>query len=273
MQEPLWQLVSRHVALKRSGHWYIGLCPFHQDVNPSFTVGDFTYQCFGCGVKGNRKAWMEFIGHSTIKSQPVRPTVNDKKHVLENRQDWIGHSYAIKYFASRGVTRESVIKFKLGYNGWRFTIPCYDKDTLVGVKLRIDPNNHNDRGPKYVALPGSKRAIFNFDILRSANEVIICEGELDCIILDQLGLPAVTSTAGCRSFDMKWLRFFENKEVFLLLDNDQAGRLAQESLHQNLLWWGAKYHIVPKLIQSTEYKDVNEWWLARRSREAGITGR
>ena len=48
-------LVSEHLALKRRGKTYVGLCPFHSEKTPSFSVSPDrqTYHCFGCGKGGN----------------------------------------------------------------------------------------------------------------------------------------------------------------------------------------------------------------------------
>lgn len=49
------EVVSRKVALKKRGKEYMGLCPFHQEKSPSFTVNDEKefYHCFGCGAHGD----------------------------------------------------------------------------------------------------------------------------------------------------------------------------------------------------------------------------
>src|SRR6266404_8174949 len=49
------EVISAHVALRKAGRSYIGLCPFHTESTPSFSVneeGGF-FHCFGCGVGGN----------------------------------------------------------------------------------------------------------------------------------------------------------------------------------------------------------------------------
>ena len=48
-------VVGRHVALKRAGQNMLGLCPFHGEKTPSFTVSQTKqfYHCFGCGAHGN----------------------------------------------------------------------------------------------------------------------------------------------------------------------------------------------------------------------------
>ncbi len=54
-QYPLAETVGRHVVLKRRGHQLIGLCPFHDERTPSFTVypQDQRYHCYGCAAHGD----------------------------------------------------------------------------------------------------------------------------------------------------------------------------------------------------------------------------
>lgn len=48
-------VISRYVSLTRKGRNYFGLCPFHGEKTPSFSVNatDQFYHCFGCGAGGN----------------------------------------------------------------------------------------------------------------------------------------------------------------------------------------------------------------------------
>jgi DNA primase len=48
-------IVSAHVHLRKRGKNFIGLCPFHNEKTPSFTVSEDKqiYHCFGCGAGGN----------------------------------------------------------------------------------------------------------------------------------------------------------------------------------------------------------------------------
>jgi DNA primase len=56
----LVELVGRHVALKKAGRSFKGLCPFHHEKTPSFTVNPDRgiYHCFGCGESGNAFAFL-----------------------------------------------------------------------------------------------------------------------------------------------------------------------------------------------------------------------
>ncbi len=59
----LHQLISRYVTLHRSGSNYLGLCPFHSEKTPSFTVfnGESSFYCFGCGVGGDAISFVKKI--------------------------------------------------------------------------------------------------------------------------------------------------------------------------------------------------------------------
>ena len=48
-------VISQYVSLEKKGKDYVGLCPFHQEKTPSFTVneGKQFFKCFGCGKGGN----------------------------------------------------------------------------------------------------------------------------------------------------------------------------------------------------------------------------
>lgn len=56
----LSELVGEHVPLKRRGREYVGLCPFHSEKTPSFTVSEDRgfYHCFGCGANGDAITWV-----------------------------------------------------------------------------------------------------------------------------------------------------------------------------------------------------------------------
>ena len=51
----LYDVISHHIKLQKRGRNFIGLCPFHNEKTPSFTVNEDKnfYHCFGCGAHGN----------------------------------------------------------------------------------------------------------------------------------------------------------------------------------------------------------------------------
>ena len=64
-------VVSRYVQLKKGGANYLGLCPFHGEKSPSFTVSPAKqfYHCFGCGKNGNAIGFlMDYAGMGFIEA-------------------------------------------------------------------------------------------------------------------------------------------------------------------------------------------------------------
>jgi DNA primase len=137
---PIESYIGRFVALKRKGNYLWGLCPFHGEKTPSFSVSPQKgiYKCFGCGVGGNvitfakeynklafpeaLKLLAEFAGIE-LTHQPRRPGEDDRKRALLELHLWAHRLYqtqfagsdAEKYSSSRGITPRAVTAFELGY--------------------------------------------------------------------------------------------------------------------------------------------------------------
>jgi len=62
-QKDLLRIVSKYTSLKKVGRNYIGLCPFHNETEPSFTVNPKkqTFHCFGCKKHGNAEDFLREI--------------------------------------------------------------------------------------------------------------------------------------------------------------------------------------------------------------------
>ena len=146
------QLVSQFVSLKRAGNSWKGLCPFHQEKTPSFHVIPHKgiYHCFGCGEGGDGfkfvqkikglsfvEAVKELAGPAGITiqerelSQQDRERLRRKTSVREACEEAAGffHSvlmtspkaeHAREYLKGRGLSRDTVVRFRLGYapEGW-----------------------------------------------------------------------------------------------------------------------------------------------------------
>jgi DNA primase len=147
-------VVGRQVKLKKSGANFSGLCPFHAEKSPSFTVAPTKqfYHCFGCGANGDairfliEQNGMTFIDAVKDLAQQVGLTVPDDEVTAEDRQraaaqkerqatlsDVLAKAAehyrrqlkasprAIDYLKGRGLTGEIAARFGLGYapDGWR----------------------------------------------------------------------------------------------------------------------------------------------------------
>jgi len=137
---PIETYIGRFVVLKRKGNNLWGLCPFHGEKTPSFSVAPQKgiYKCFGCGVGGNvitfakefnklsfpeaLKMLADFAGIE-LSRQPHRPGEDDRKRALIELHLWahklyrstFGGSDAERYTKSRGIDERAVEAFELGY--------------------------------------------------------------------------------------------------------------------------------------------------------------
>jgi DNA primase len=148
------EVVGRQVQLKKAGVNHKGLCPFHGERTPSFTVSPTrqTYHCFGCGAHGNaigfliEHAGMGFVDAVRELAQQVGMTVPEddatpeeraRAAQMKERRGSLGETLAkaaahyrkqlkaspraIDYLKRRGLTGEIAAHFGLGYapEGWR----------------------------------------------------------------------------------------------------------------------------------------------------------
>lgn len=138
--------VSKYVSLKRLGDNYKGLCPFHSEKTPSFTVSEEKqiFHCFGCGEGGDiitflmKHENLEFIealkvladnANITLKKRNVNAEVDKAKNLLYeiNREAGIyfyrnlfKNRPAYEYLINRGIDKDTVKTFGMGYasDGW-----------------------------------------------------------------------------------------------------------------------------------------------------------
>jgi len=178
-------IVGRYVQLKKGGANFMGLCPFHGEKSPSFSVSPAKqfYHCFGCGKNGNAisflmdHAGMGFVEAVQDLAQSVGLQVPDDdispqekeraaaarqkqatlNEVLEKAADAYRRHLresqrAIGYFKGRGVSGAVAKRYGLGYapEGWRSlasVFPSYDDPLLEESGLVIV--NDEDGGKRY----------------------------------------------------------------------------------------------------------------------------
>ncbi|MDL5034372.1 DNA primase [Pelomonas sp. APW6] len=141
-------LIGRRVELKKAGATYKGLCPFHSEKSPSFTVSPSrqTYHCFGCGMHGGALSFlMEYEGTpfreavealaaeagialpaemtgSGTHSVDTKPLFAAMERAARFYRYSLGQSEEAKaYLKSRGVIKETLNRFCIGFApaGWR----------------------------------------------------------------------------------------------------------------------------------------------------------
>ena len=177
---PLVDIVARHVRLIRRGREHLGLCPFHQEKTPSFTVseGKGFYHCFGCGQHGNAIDFVmalegldfsqavQRLAELTGLPAPRRggeaaPAVDQTLYAANaaatrwfaGRLESASGAAAAAYLAGRGLDQETILRFGLGYapddrTALKRALQAegYPEASLLEAGLLIRPE---DGGPSY----------------------------------------------------------------------------------------------------------------------------
>lgn len=173
-------VVGNFVKLKRRGTNYLGLCPFHNEKTPSFTVSPSKeiYKCFGCGKSGNAIGfvmehekftypealkWLANRYNIEIEETESSPEYKEQQQVSDSLH--ILNQFAVKYFAAqlkdteegqtnalsylkeRGFNDDIIEKFQIGYcpeSGEAFTREAlkqqYSSDLLKKSGLSVERN-------------------------------------------------------------------------------------------------------------------------------------
>ena len=140
-------VISEYVTLQRKGKTYLGLCPFHSEKTPSFTVTPEKqiFYCYGCHTGGNvfaflmkKENWtfvetLKYLAEKAGISLPERPLSPREHQARERRKRWEEiHDWAAsyfhqilltapegepgrQYFRKRGIDEETIRSFRLGY--------------------------------------------------------------------------------------------------------------------------------------------------------------
>src|SRR5262245_41768095 len=130
------------------------------------------------------------------------------------------------YLNARGIPDEMIDLNLVGWNGWRITIPIFDREGKIAFFKQAKNPEDNGESPKMITWPKGHLELYGWENLKdSPSEIIICEGEFDRLALEANGFKAVTSTGGARAFRKEWAKEFESiPEVHVCFDNDEAGK-------------------------------------------------
>jgi DNA primase len=168
-QNDIVDIISEDVRLKKSGKNYTGLCPFHNEKSPSFSVSSEKqiYKCFSCGEAGNvftfvmkykKLTFIEAAKYLASKANiplqiedPQNSKISEKKELLYKINVEAARYYysnlqknkqAKAYFLERGIKEETIKRFGLGYScdDWHGAINYlrpkgYKNDLLVEAGL------------------------------------------------------------------------------------------------------------------------------------------
>lgn len=262
-------------------------CPFHHDRSPSFSLniklglwqckascgqGDFPQLVMRILGVSQREAvsWIQSNGNrvsTDVLSQQINalwkaPQLPSPEKALIWRQlyDMADPHKTCQWFLDRGFNWASIRRWGIRWDSVDQTIilPYLNsKSELVGTVTR----NLNSGKPKYVNSPSlpSSENLFGLSLQERGGVIIVVEGPLDCIWLDQLGYPAV-ALLGAEMSTKQAVLLQRNSftRVVLALDNDTAGVSGLATAEKALV----KAGYLPTQIERIQFpegkKDVNE---------------
>jgi len=222
-------------------------CIFHDDSTPSLHVNAHTgkWYCHGCEAGGKSivsfQSWLDESSHddaaAVIFHKFLHPTIDPKKVRAWHRK-LLKTPTALRYLKNKRRVSQAVIEqFKIGFDGERFILPVANEFGLyVNAKL-YDPKPKGNM-PKMLnySLPDEDRKfgrppqIYPIQIVQAVQKtgdeetvIMVVEGEWDALALISIGIAAVSSTAGAKSWPPDTDELFNRTTVCVCYDNDKEG--------------------------------------------------
>lgn len=261
-------------------------CVFHKEKTPSLSLNPDSgaWFCHGCSAAG--KSIISF--HSDLHNLPhritseqlyqqfVRPIISDES-VRKWHRNLLNTPRFMEYLMKNKYLSESTINFRrLGFDGHRIVIPIVNEFKIcVNAKL-YDPLGKRHNLPKMINFRrdgeersfGSPEMLYPLDVMDEAREegkVVVCEGEWDCLLMNDLGIHAVTTTAGSKSWPSQYNEEFRGLDVIVAYDNDKDGiKYDKRTVLKNIIDVARKVRRldIPKIEmgEGKQTKDIADWY-------------
>lgn len=246
-------IIGSKVKLKKTGSDYVGLCPFHSEKTPSFSVSPSKgiYKCFGCGKSGDvysflmdydKLTFVDAVNYAA-KSVGLEFDTKPKSYISpEPRLEKLSTKF-IDWFKDRGISNNTLLRF--GITEATEWMPQFQKEVgcicfnyyrdgkLVNIKFR---------GPQkaFKLAKDAELIFYNISALENQNEIYVVEGEIDALSLYEAGIYNVISVPNGASgsnltyLDNCWNYFSSVAKIILFTDNDNPGHSLREELARRL---------------------------------------
>lgn len=223
-----------------------GLCPFHREKTPSFSIDrkNNIFTCFGCGETGDvitfasKMKEVEPLEAAKLLAEMFHIDVDDcskRTSIKDYLKACIRDADKTDYFQKRGLTKETIKKYCLGYNAKRNAIVLpysselrYYQTRSISDKKFYKPTNEE----------AGVEPLFNRKALWGASKepVFIVESPLCALSIMQCGGVSVSlcGVGGANKLVKEVKSKKPNAPLVLCLDNDEPGQKASASLEKEL---------------------------------------
>jgi hypothetical protein len=244
------------IRSRRDGE-ILGICPVCGCRDANFNTSKLIWRCWHCPSSGKITAESNYEIKEVDEPKFDVPEIRKLYASLTDKYHDSLFPNAVDYLKARGLTNETIERFKLGFCSTdyydeysnkvaedsgiiyqnfpilsnRIVIPYVYHDEVVDLRGRILDSifTYKKNTPTYVSLSGSHESrgagfLFNHDIIDKENLIVITEGEFKAIIAIQYGFPVV-ATPGIFGWNTKWSIKFKDKETILVADNERISGL------------------------------------------------
>ncbi len=262
-------LTEKGIPFRESGREIITKCLFNDcdrdskgdEAHLYFSTETGQYDCKKCGEKGNLFTLAKHLGDTGPKARKA----NAFNAELVEKCHLALPSYIREYLHKRGLTDAVIDQCKLGYGQFYrkpwITIPIKDiYGNYSFFKLRQDPAFGNDK----ITYPkGAEAQLYDWDALKSPDSrLIVCEGELDRLLLLSKGVPAITSTHGAMTFKDEWVeKVGKGRKIYICYDNDDTGKKGSERVAKMVEKGGCETYIITLPIEVGEAGDITDYFV------------
>jgi len=250
-------IISGFVSLKKSGSGRVGLCPFHNEKSPSFSINKAKsiFKCFGCGKGGDAIdfvqehlkltyidaiKWIASKYNITIQEEGVKEYTKPQP-----RLEKLGSKFLSHFEKNRHISNDTLLRFKITEGmEWmpkqqkEIPVVCfnyYRDGELVNIKYR-------GADKSFKMSSGAQLIFYNLDAIKDEDECVIVEGEIDCLSLHESGIYNSVSVPNGAAPGVQRLEYLDNcyrhfekkKKIIIAVDNDDPGRLLRDELVRRL---------------------------------------
>jgi len=168
----------------------------------------------------------------------------------------------VEWFRLRGISQSTLMDFKIS-DGEEFMPQVGEKRNTIHFNYFRDGEliniKYRDAMKNFKLVSGAELIFYNLDAIKKTDDVIIVEGEIDCMSFHEAGFPQVISVPNGASkngrleyLDNCWQQLEHIKDVYIATDNDEPGRALREELARRL---GKERCFI---IDYGPFKDANE---------------